>query len=365
MKSRTSIVVIAALMLLFLSITVNAASCDQASCGFGLYCINGSCKKNLFLNPAVIVMGITAALIAFAFAIGKALEHPRIIHWAETELWEIIGTMVILALYLGASGFLDDVLGPAFYQSSLLYPGESKCVSTGSGGTWNSVRAHVESYISGLIGYVKDVIRDLGELGAVAGMASSMSLNLAIAPQMFWLPLFPEFGSVQQLLSTILYIITSHAVQLNVQLAVVQMWDNMFTILLPLGVLFRAFPLTRSAGSALIAIAVGFTILLPLSYLLIEDLSSHYWCTHCSGQSSTFASITPGLGLGSNIAGKVQDMLNNALTPNGQFQCIAFKMGIESLLLPMVAYLIVLNIIKHLAEILGAHVDLGTLVRVV
>lgn len=350
-------------LLLFIT-TVSAAACDTTPCGFGLYCIYGQCKPNLFLNSAVIVMGLTFLLIAMVYAIGRVLEHPRLLHWAETELWEVIGTAFILALYLGASGILDDLIGPAFYRTSIAYPGELR---GGGAGTvpWTTVNAHVRGYLDGLMSEVKNAIRFTAAMGMLAGMVSSMSLSVTISPQSMYVPLFPAFGSLQQLLSMAMYAVVASAVQLQVQIKFVDLWDGMFTVLLPLGVLFRAFPLTRSAGSALIAIAVGFTIILPIAYLLIEDVATHYWNNNCAGTGASIEAIKPGTSISTGLEDMMRDYIEKALQPKGAFQCYAFKLGIEALLLPVFAYLITLNVARNLAAILGAHIDFSTLVRVI
>lgn len=346
------------------------AECDaEKQCGFGLYCILGQCKPNLFLNSAVIVMAITFIIIAIVYALGRVFEHARLQHWAETELWEVLGTAFILALYLGASGILDDVIGPAFYQTSLAYPGELR------GGTaptvqWTTVRAHVEHYLNERMNKLKEAIRDMDAIAIASGLVSSLSIYIQTISTSFYAQIFPALGSIQQLLSTAAYAVTASALQLAVQIRLVSLWDNIFTILLPLGVLFRAFPLTRSAGSALIAIAVGFTIILPISYLIIEDIGTHYRNTYCGGTEFKPSDIIPGSGdLIDAVFGSLEDFMKyyikKLFDPRGVGGCTIFEVGIESFLLPVFAYLITLNITRHLAEILGAHIDFSTIVRIV
>jgi len=371
----------ASFMLLFLIFTMLSpiviaagaagAECDaEKPCGFGLYCILGQCKPNLFLNSAVIVMAITFIIIAIVYMLGRVFEHARLQHWAETELWEVLGTAFILALYLGASGILDDVIGPAFYQTSVAYPGEPGLRGgSASSVPWTTVKGHVSDYLNADIAYFHEIIKGMNFIGMTTGLFSTLSINIFSATSAFYLVLFPELSSLQQFLSTVMYMLTASVVQLQLQLAIVGLWTQIFTILLPLGVLFRAFPLTRSAGSALIAIAIGFTIILPVSYLIIEDIGNHYWNVYCKNVDFSMSDILPGTGEVTDALFSTPDFLKDyikqLLDPQGVFGCMIFKVGIESFLLPVFAYLITLNITRHLAEILGAHIDFSTLVRIV
>jgi len=350
-------------------------------CGFGFSMQNGVCIRDLLVNASTIVIAIAFLLIGLAFMLGQALGNTRITRWSETELYELLGTAVILTIYLSGSAMLDKVIGPAFYNSSLAYPSDPPREGAGN---WASVELHVQEYLQGELNFIKDnIIKSMLWLASLAGITSTISLIMSTGPAAMSLSPLPAFGGVQQFIALAMGAIAVSAVQLQVQLSVVKLWPGMFSVLLPLGIIFRAFPFTRMAGSAAIAIAIGFTIILPISYLLVEDISTHYWnwdppgeyasgkdYTACSGQNIDVQQLSGDVGsiviqsvLGFSISG-IEGAIKDWIKGN-TFRCLMFKVVVEAAILPFFAYLVTLNVTRRLAEILGAHIDFSTLVRVI
>jgi hypothetical protein len=368
--------------------------CLGHPCPIGFFCHNNICRKDVFLNPAVIMLLIIFAIAGIAFAIGKVLDHPRILQWAESEVWETIGTAVIVIAYLGIIAFLDNSLGPALMSGSIAYPGEgrdsqsvcawistptSTVVSTvgeiafplgQEGRAWGDVQNHVQGYIKCVQNKDEIVLGLLIFLNTLAGLFSSWTLEITVFGMMIYFSPFAMFGGMAQFISTAIFIVASSIIQLQLQLEIVKLGNNLFSLLLPLGILLRALPLTRMAGSALIAIAIGFTVVLPIGYLLIEDVTSHYYNQYCDIHlfNSLEAVIqvvglilTGGMGDAERFIGILQDIAH----PGSLLGCAAFIVAAESFLFPMIAYLITLNITKNLAEVLGTHIDFSTMVRLI
>jgi hypothetical protein len=333
-----------------------------ADCSFGwnVYVPTGQCVPDYLINMATITIAITFLIIGIAYALSQVLANAKLAHWSETEMYELLGTAMILAVYLSGSVILNTLIGPAFYNSSLAYPGEPR-----SGGSWTTVEDHVNTYLSDELRFIKeDVIRNMMWMASITGVLSTASLMFTSGSSMLSIPIAPAFGGTHQAIFSFIGIVAASAVQLKLQLEIVGLWKGMFNILLPLGIALRAFPYTRTAGGAAIAIAVGFTIVLPIAYLIVEDVSGHYKSAHCSGGVNVLGdpmnSILSGFGGTGSIDKAIKDFMNS-----DSMNCLIFRIGIEATVLPFFAYLMTLNIIRRLAEMMGAHIDFGALVRMI
>ena len=331
-----------------------------ADCGFSYYEQNGVCAPNYFINTATIVIAITFFLIGIAYTLSQVFTNAKLAHWSETELYELLGTAFILFIYLSGSAILNNLIGPAFSNSSLAYPGEVR-----SGGSWTTVEDHVKTYLSDELKFIKDdVIRNMMWMASITGILSTLSLMFTSSNSMLTIPVAPAFGGTHQAIFSFISIVAASAVQLKLQLEIVGLWKGMFNVLLPVGIALRAFPFTRTAGGAAIAIAVGFTIVLPISYLIVQDVSSHYWNQYCSGGVNVLGdpinAILSGFGGTGSAENAVKDFMKS-----DKMNCIIFRVGIEATLLPFFAYLMTLNITRKLAEMMGAHIDFSALVRMI
>lgn len=339
------------------------ATC-QEPCNFGLTCQAESCVPNLWLNAATVIIVISFALIAIIYMIGTIMDNPKVIHWSKTEFYELIGTAVILALYLSLLAILNDVIGPAFYGSSIAYPGEVR--RTGQA-TWATVEGHVMDYTGTVRDSLIDALKALTSFSIFVGSVTSFTLLFDLKVTLLYLNPFGAFASIQQAFSAATAAIGTSILQLEIQRAILGLSSQFFSILLPLGIALRAFPLTRPTGGALIAIAIGFTIILMVFYLFVEDISLHYYDAHCGGvrpSASKLGDLTAYSGeIGNMDAEHIQQLISEKFAPGGYFSCVTFLVLMEAAVLPLAGYLIMLNITRRIAEILGAHIDFSTLVR--
>jgi len=367
MKKKSSHMMFAALVLLAMLPASYATTCT-----LGSYEKNGVCVTDYIVNSANIALLISFLLVGVVYALAKAFEDPKLVNWAQTHLYQTIGTAIILLIYLSASGLLDQVLGPAFCSGSVVYP-ELGAPPGGTRGCsdWTSTQTYVANYLDGKKTFAVDSSKMILSLSDCAGMASSMSIGLSVdVISYYWTP-FGALGSLSSALGMILTAIAAAVVFLQVQISVIGMYPGLFGVLLPLGVVLRTFPFTRRAGGAMIAIAIGFTIILPLSYLIMKDVEDKYWNDNCatvsitSGCWSTATDIGSAINpLSSSIPTDVMNKLKDLFKPGGKYSCLAFKIGIAGIILPMLAYMITLHVTRGIAGLLGADIDLSALVKI-
>jgi len=329
------------------------------------------CYQDVFLNIASIVLLITFLMVGIAFMLGKALDNAKLSNWAEVELTQVIGTAVVLMLFVSSTYLLDNLVGPAFYKSSVLFPADTyrtnlQTQNEGGYAGWKSVQDHSIFYLGQVRSGIEDFIKGFAFMGAYVSAVSNFGMlitptdsNIAI----YYSPFSATFGPIQNTLSMIFMAIVMSASQFQIQIELLNLGTGIFTILLPIGIAFRAFPFTRSAGGGLIALAFGFTIMLPIAYLVVEDISLHMYGPDGRPSGSQLANQMSSISFSVSSPADMQKFLTEGFAQGGTLRRLAMFLAIEVMLLPLMAYLMVLNITKNIAELFGSHMDFSTLVR--
>ncbi len=357
-----------AVILLLLVTEINAVispppSAPQTSCQFGYYRSGIGCRPDVFINASTITLFIISLFLAVMYMIAKSVESPRLINWTESELYQTIGTAAILMFYLTSISVLDNIVAPAFSTTSLAYPGQLR-----TGGNFATMKDMAIAYVDGLFNQVSDAIRYLAFSSLGIGVLGTLTVGISVSGQQAFVPLQPGYSALMSVLSTVLSLLVPFAMQLKLQVEILKNWDGFFAVLLPLGILLRSFPFTRSAGGAMIAIAIGFTIFLPIIYLLVQDIAKNYLdvtgCSSINIRDISFGSLDLGFTSSFQAVEQIIGRLFNT-GPGGVMGCILFKLVVEASILPFFGFLIVLNIIRYTAEIFGANVDFSTLVRLI
>ena len=348
----------------FIFIIIFSSLSFADGCIFGSYLRNGVCVPDYLVNLSTMIMLVSILIASVFFMIGIALEHERIKQWSKDLLFQILGTALILGVYLGLAASLD-FWAPALLGTNLAFPAENT-VRSSYVPTWEGLHSHVTNYVNCLIRYTNETTRNFAKLVSGISIIGSTSINLEVGSYSQYYPVFPSGAGLSSFSSIVLGMLASTLIQLRLQLAILNLHNALFTVVLPLGLVFRSFPYTRSAGAAMIAIAFGFTILLPLLYLIIEDIGFHYYQHNVCTESPPSMSISQLAGIAINsIRNDAYKVLTDYFGPGKPFEGLVRIMVIQATILPFVAYLIMLNLTKRIAEILGGEIDFSTLVRLI
>jgi hypothetical protein len=335
------------------------------------------CYQDIFLNIASVVLLITFAMVGIAFMLGKALDNAKLNNWAEVEFTQVIGTAIVLMLFVSSTYLLDNLVGPAFYKSSVLFPADtyrtaSQTQTEGEYVGWKSVQDHSLNYLGQVRLGIEDFIKGFASMSVYVSAVSNIGVFIQPDPNIavYYSPFSATFGPIQNTLSMLFMAIVVASSQLQIQIELLSLGTGIFTILLPIGIAFRAFPFTRSAGGAFIALAFGFTIMLPIAYLVVEDISLHMYGTEGRPSGSQLTSQIQSISFSVSSPDEMKTFLDKGFAPpdpadpqKGSLRRLAMFLAIEVTLLPMMAYLMVLNITKEIAELFGSHIDFSTLVR--
>jgi hypothetical protein len=335
-----------------------------ASCPIGTTLIGGVCRPNYLINNANILIAIFFAISGIIYMIGNVFASPKVIEYGKDLLKITLQNVFILFIIYFLFYWLDTV-GNIFATSSLAYPGET--YSRGfQGQGWNGMQNYVENYLKDMKEDLRNGLGFVFIIATFAGAVSTLSVNLDLTGLGMTAQLMVPVGSgVSSIVSFFSYAVTLMVtMMLNLELQYrifTIIGRNIFPLLLPFGILLRTFPVTRGAGSALLAMAIGFGVFLPIAYLIDRDVGNKVCGSTHINKEEIFSNLRSGIENPSRFI----DYLRSELQPGRYFWRIICKYGVEAFIIPFFAYIMILNLIRHLAEIMGTHIDLSTLVRII
>jgi len=351
--------------------------------------------------------------IAFMYAVG--FQDARMEAWCKHEFYQNSATAVLLGALLGVSALMDNVVYPAFWSQSIINPDAPRGSATGlctgtfslrqlaismslnslkyysppSGSGFKNIQNHAVGYVSCLRSKVTGYILTLSIGGMYFGFLSSLMLDINFLEMQFGMSAISPGALVRPLSDFMGYantLVTLLFLQLKVQeMALAFARDYAFTFLLPVGVALRAFALTRRAGGALISIAVGFYIVLPVTYLFQEEITASYCASHnCRaslldnfGGSGNISDVLTALladaqrggalGKGITFAGSPRGGLTLAdiMSVNGPLGPIFFIAGISGAVLPAIGLITTFMFMKSFGSVLGSDVDFSSLMKII
>ncbi len=187
-------------------------------------------------------------IISLVYMLSQFFKRPDWAVWAKSELWQTIAACIIVGLILSFTGtacMISESLagGDPFYISDryLHYT------------LWNRL---------------VPAVNNLFQLSFKAQKLSVFTLGLISCSEGICFQPFAGLGTLSYSLETMASIITPFGASLLFQKLFLQfVKDIAFTIILPIGFILKVFPFTREAGAFLIAAAVAFYVVFPLTYV--------------------------------------------------------------------------------------------------
>ncbi|RLG19662.1 hypothetical protein DRN67_02155, partial [Candidatus Micrarchaeota archaeon] len=203
----------------------------------------------------------------------------------------------------------------------------------------------------------------VGQTGTVTTYCQILgsSLGFAISPCRYLM-------ATQGTLSLSITALYSATVAMWAQMMLLQIGKVFIFFLLPLGVLLRSIRFTRSAGGALIAIAVGFYIVYPLmvvaDYALVKD---DIFMDSATGIPPPYASIAipPGPHHEQGACRGDAEYLSTLMNRSAFLEPMAYWVIIVSILLPVMNLLVTITFIRWLSSFIGSEIEVSQLARVV
>ncbi len=244
---------------------------------------------------AIEVLAIMIIVGAIVYSIGMALNDKKIKQLGQTELYQvvinglIIGAFIILFAPGGLIGSLISSLssGVSGTSCTTYTNNPAICFATSYLSGLGDVTVNGDSYPS-LLSSNLALLSSSALLYAGVGTLSSIDINLYVVTfglQGLNAILGPLKGIIDFLsLSAVFIIAQSMLLGFLYYVAV--------PIMLPVGIVLRTFYFTRKLGGAIIAIAIGGYLILPLTYVFSATLMDAYFTNSLvTPISSTVSSI--------------------------------------------------------------------------
>lgn len=224
----------------------------------------------LYCEPVIpdmfwIIIGLMSVVAAALYALGKAMAKSDFEAMAKTEVRQLV---ISVAIGFGAIGLALSLCG---ISSVLLTYVKASVVNIP--GQLDQFRL-AEVYLNTLIDNVgRPTLIELQALSYISFFAPSLiRTSTGFNP----LVTLRTFEAVIDIINGFIFapIVASLSIQL-ITMSLVQVLA--FSVVLPAGIVARAFVLTRDGGTFLIALAIGMYFLWPFLYVINYELSVRLW----------------------------------------------------------------------------------------
>jgi len=340
---------------------------------------------------AVLILLFTIALL-YMLAEGFELQHLKI-----TLRDEFVQALITIFLVLGLTSFIwstENFILPALAVTAHIDPVSSPINTMSCPQAWDvnpltgvtafHPFAFAQCYTDTIKLTLSDFTGKLESLAVSVGFASSVTTYCQVLGGTlgFAITSMRYVGSTQGTLGLAMTALTTAQITMHAQSLLLSLSQQFLVFLLPLGAIMRTFRPTRSAGGALIAIAVGFYIVYPLTvlvdYSMIRDRalmdsippgSNPYYKENvinnfppelkcddvgkCHGDAEYIGAL-----VGTNTPGGHANAKSHFIEP------IAYWTIIVSILLPLMNLLITLTFIRWFSSAIGSEIEVSQLARV-
>lgn len=330
----------------------------------------------------VYVISIMIAISGISLAIGYAINDKRFKEFGKSELYQSIfnGILVGGLILLFSSG---GVVSNLIYSLTIVNGTGMSCSSFLAG---NPAICLAYNYLAGTDSYTfagvqhqsiltmsTTMLTSLFSLDAILGVIAAFKINLFIITISFNYVIVPIINEIQYIIKILSTIAIGAVVQASVLVFVAA---GTLSLILPTGLILRAFYPTRKLGGFLIALGIGLYVVLPLSYvfniLLVNSYASNLsspnieevsvaasnaegslFSVSSTNSSSVASSISNRLsGLVSSVSNAFSSIINDMMLTLAYFIVYTFVLPAFSLIITGIS-------IRELAELLGAEVSFG------
>ena len=293
-------------------------------------------------------------------------DVPQMRPMVTGEMFQVFITLVMIALFVGAEGFMGEVISPS--------------VSEGFGGGTGSHVAFAKNITQSVIDWQWGMMKTLDDRTvAPLGSLSTLSGNCAFIGFGFTYNgcggISVPFASMNLALRTM----ATALMALYAQIMLLNMADNFFfPILLPIGLFLRSFHVTRGTGGLLMAVAVAFYFIYPIGVIAAKGMFDMALLAEPSlgGDIVTpyFQAPDPWNDVASwDVPGDcnpfdmkfdyTQSAITRALDPV-LIEKLLYHFFVGGILNTALALLIALASVRALSRIFGTEVDVSALARV-
>ncbi len=336
---------------------------------------------------AVALIAIMLSVAGIILGIGYAANDKKLKEFGISEIYQCIINGVIvgsLVVAFSSGGIITMLINNSVTNASLV----ATCNGSLSG---NYAICFAYNYLVGLTpvtingtSYPTLIDASIGLLAPVSllytglSVLSSIKLSLGIISIGFASALNPVLTALNYVIEAL----TASVIAIEVQGILLKFIAAVaIPVLLPIGIVLRTFYLTRKLGGALMAIAIGLFVVLPMSYVLNAELTSSYVGSLDNSTVSSFVIgatqtnadiISHATGLNGNLTSRASSLsgyftgsINSLVQGFDSFieQLAGFiaLLIVEVFFLPAFSIILTVISIREIAKVLGSEISFGKL----
>ena len=255
------------------------------------------------VSISLLALSLSFDVVAVGYMLSRIFPAAGIRNWLQNEYWEIAkSAMLIAGIYLAIT-FISSIA--LFVIPGAVAPSASYVNNIGT------LYSESYTYLNTVCGNLANIWNGVSTLGIAIGLYQGLSISLYVPLPIPFVGAFLSGFSVSPLYTTYLlesgsHILVQYESMLNdmikfilfpTSLLTVGLMYNLYsiieaslTMIIPLGLVFRAFPFSRNIGGTLIAIGIGAGIVYPsilvlFNYPLTQAISPYIYVAPAPGPS--------------------------------------------------------------------------------
>jgi len=323
-------------LIAFLALLLGGCVTEQKVCESNL--VSGHFEA--FWNDwrGMLMTGVLIIFIVsgFVYMLGNLLTHRGLLVWAKNQMYEGFVTLIFAFFALSLVGFICSL------DACLV----SDCTASSPHNAFDLAQHQLEAFSN----KIAEGFWWVAGLNFVLAALVSMNLKLSVSGVGPTFSFANGLSSTSQQLGNAMMVIVAAQVLTMAQILILRISEKMFFFLLPAGILLRSFGMTRGFGGALVAIAIGFYLIYPLSIVLFYGMLDN---TVSSGVNSMASQDIP-----SDASASGWDVMGQVCTFIG-------TLIVGAALIPFMVFIVVVSFVKGLSSAIGEEVDVSNLTRLV
>ena len=279
------------------------------------------------ISVSLLALSLSFDVVAVGYMLSRIFPAAGIRNWLQNEYWEIAkSAMLIAGIYLAIT-FISSIA--LFVIPGAAAPSASYVNNIGT------LYSESYTYLNTVCGNLVNIWNGVSTLGIAIGLYQGLSISLYVPIPIPFVGAFLSGFSVTPIYTTYLlesgnHILAQYESMLNdmikfilfpTSLLTVGLMYNLYsiieaslTMIIPLGLVFRAFPFSRNIGGTLIAIGIGAGIVYPsilvlFNYPLTQAISPYVYVAPAPGPSSGNLLPTSGNGFFLDTGAEIIDTI--------------------------------------------------------
>ncbi len=283
----------------------------------------------------LLTMGLAAMTfsVAVIYMVAGLLRQPEWEAFLKTELYQVVVSVLLGVFLLSAAVVADGVTSRM----------------AGGAGLFDAA----QGYLSRVICVSSSITIKLEGLKVAAQYLSAMKSRYYAGAWGIVVPTFPGFEVIERALDLIQMLVMPFTSSLFVQTLILEVaHGTALTFLLPVGILLRIVPVTREAGSFLIATAFAMYFILPFTYIISAQVVDqtmyknefgHQMCEGSQGSGAYF--LGSGAFYDSMAVQLVPSFAQDMIGTNGFTTSLSY-VALQAVFLPALSMVVVVTFIK-------------------